>query len=189
MGTLLSAMPREVGQRLELAHEFAGLVLGESISVGGACLTLVGSTASTFAVDVSPETLHRTTLGEKRVGERLNLERAARVGDRLGGHLVTGHVDGIGTVVSVEPLADMTRVVVDVGTDLGRYAAEKGSITIDGVSLTINGVEGSEVSLLLIPHTRAVTTLGQLVAGARVNVEVDLVARYVERLLTARGGP
>src|SRR5690606_12009210 len=103
--------------------------------------------------------------------------------------LVTGHVDGIGTVGSVEPLADMTRVVVDAGTDLGRYAAEKGSITIDGVSLTLNGGEGSEGSLPLIRHPRSVTTFGQLVAGARVNVEVDLVARYVERLLTARGGP
>lgn len=177
------------------------LALGESVAVDGACLTVVAATAAgsvgagrgdraaanepvTFEAELSPETLHRTTLEHLASGARVNLERALRVGDRLGGHLVTGHVDGVAAVEDVVQSGEMTEVVVVVPEELAGFVAEKGSITLAGVSLTVNRVTGARVAVQLIPHTRSATTLGELTAGSRLNVEVDLIARYVQRLLS-----
>jgi riboflavin synthase len=185
-GTLLGREARVVGSRMRFSHGFGPLELGESISVSGACLTVVDFAETEFVVDVSPETLEKTTLGELEAGSQVNLERAAAIGDRLGGHLVTGHVDATGVVSRLVRHADMTELEIEIGHNLAKYAAKKGSITIDGVSLTINDSSQDGVGLLLIPHTLQVTTLGLLAEGSRVNVEVDLVARYVERLLSAQ---
>lgn len=192
VGEVVGSEPLEGGgRRLIIAHQLPGedLVLGESIAVNGACLTVVDfqraeAHQQQFSADLSPETLHRTTLGHLVCGAQVNLERSVRVGDRLGGHLVTGHVDGVATVAQVTTRGDMTEVYVDAPTELSRFIAEKGSVTLAGVSLTVNGVEGARFSVQLIPHTRAVTTLGLLVAGDHLNIEVDLVARYVQRLMT-----
>lgn len=168
------------------SHRFSDLALGESIAMNGACLTVIAFDEKTLSVELSKETLRLTTLGELKVGEEVNMERALRAGDRLGGHMVTGHVDGIASVVSVEAEGEMSLVSLIVPADLSQYVARKGSLTIDGVSLTVNAVKSTRVDLLIIPHTRNVTTLGALTPGTVVNVEVDLVARYVERLLEAR---
>jgi len=157
--------------------------LGDSIAVSGPCLTVVALAADTFDVDVSIETLARTTLGERKAGDAVNLEKALRLSDRLGGHLVSGHVDGVGVVAERETLADYVRFALEAPPELARYIAMKGSITVDGVSLTVNAVAGRRFDILTIPHTLSRTTLGGLASGARVNLEVDLLARYLERLL------
>jgi riboflavin synthase len=158
------------------------LGLGDSISVDGVCLTVAELRAGSFFADVSVETLRVTTLGDKRVGARVNLEPALRAGDSLGGHWVSGHVDGIAEVLATAEDARSLRVELAAPRDLARYIARKGSVTLDGVSLTVNAVEGAKFSVNLIPHTLAVTTLGSLAAGTRLNLEIDLLARYVERL-------
>lgn len=173
------------GTRFQISHAFSDLSLGESISVSGACLTVVRFDATSFEADVSPETLRITTLGGLELGQSVNLERSLKAGARLGGHLVAGHVDGVATVASTKTLGDMTLVSLELPAALLRYVAKKGSLTVDGVSLTVNETTESGAELLIIPHTQKVTTLGALSAGTRVNVEVDLVARYVERLLSA----
>lgn len=155
---------------------------GDSIAVNGVCLTATRVGAGEFAADVSRETLAVTTLAALGVGARVNLEPALRAGDALGGHLVSGHVDGIAEVLSLTPDARSVRVAVGVPPALARYIARKGSVALDGVSLTVNGVEGRVFDVNLVPHTQAVTTLGEWAPGARVNLEVDQVARYVERL-------
>lgn len=185
-GTLVETLPLAAGLRLRLSHPLGALELGESIAVSGVCLTVTSFGDDWFTADVSPETLARTTLGQLRAGDAVNLERALRAGDRLGGHLVSGHVDGVGTIVAVKDVGDMTEVRLEAGPELRRFLAQKGSVTIDGVSLTINDVSGSQISLLLVPHTQSVTTLSALKAGQRVNVEVDQIARYVDQLLAAR---
>ncbi len=159
------------------------LKCGESVAVDGACLTVVRSGADSFEVEISPETLRRTVLGERARGSRVNLERAVKAGDRLGGHLVQGHVDGVGTLMAIRPEGEGRRIHLLPPPDLERYVVEKGSVALDGVSLTVASLdpEGFEVSL--IPHTLAETTLGEWEVSRRVNVEVDLVAKYVERLL------
>ncbi len=157
--------------------------LGDSIAVCGACLTVTSLTAQTFAVDVSPETLAHTTLGELGIGAAVHLEKALSLADRLGGHLVSGHVDGVGTVVARETRQDYVYFRICAPAALARYIAHKGSICVAGVSLTVNGVSGAEFELLLIPHTLRETTLGDLVPGSRVNLEVDQIARYLERLM------
>lgn len=159
---------------------------GDSISVSGICLTALDLTADSFAADVSRETLDVTTLGTLAPGARVNLEPALRAGDALGGHLVSGHVDGIAEVVSVVGDARSVRIVFQCPPGLGRYVARKGSVAIDGVSLTVNEAEADRFGVNLIPHTQSVTTLGELAPGKRVNFEVDQVARYVERLLADR---
>lgn len=164
--------------------DLTDVALGDSIAVSGACLTVVEFDQHSFAADVSIETLARTTLGARQVGDAVNLEKALRLTDRLGGHLVSGHVDGIGAVVRRENLNDYIRWVVRVPADLAHYLAFKGSVAIDGVSLTVNGVDGNTFEVLTIPHTLERTTLGALKPGAEVNIEVDLIARYIERLLT-----
>jgi riboflavin synthase len=170
------------GARLAVTAPLGELALGESVSVSGACLTVTSTTPGGFEADLTTETLERTTLGRLVPGARVNLERAVLAGARLGGHLVSGHVDGRARVRSVTPDGDARRVEVECSRELSRYVAEKGSVALDGVSLTVNAVAGNVFSLMLIPHTLAVTTLGELVAGTELNLEVDLVARYVERL-------
>jgi riboflavin synthase len=166
--------------------DLGGLRTGDSVSVSGVCLTAIGPTRTRFAADVSRETLGLTTLGSVAAGDAVNLETALRAGDPLGGHLVSGHVDGIAEVASLHGDARSTRAVFRCQPALSRYIARKGSVAIDGVSLTVNGVAGSEFDVNLIPHTQAVTTLGRLAPGSRVNLEIDQVARYVERLLAAQ---
>ena len=158
------------------------LNLGDSICVDGVCLTVTALGANSFAADVSGETLRVTTLGSKSAGARVNLEPALRAGDSLGGHWVSGHVDGIAEVLATSIDARSLRVDFSAPKALARYIARKGSVTLDGVSLTVNDVDGVKFSVNLIPHTLEVTTLGSLAAGKRVNLEIDLLARYVERL-------
>jgi riboflavin synthase len=164
------------------ALERARLDLGASICVDGVCLTVAELGADSFAADVSGETLRVTTLGDKRAGSRVNLEPSLRAGDALGGHWVSGHVDGVAEVAATERDARSLQVRIEAPQPLARYIARKGSVTLDGVSLTVNEVEGTRFSINLIPHTLEVTTLGALVAGSRLNLEIDLLARYVERL-------
>lgn len=162
---------------------FADAVLGESIAVNGVCLTVIAFDVDGFEADASNETLGLTTLGALPVGAALNLERAMRPSDRLGGHLVSGHVDGVGRVVRIEPDARSQRWTFSVPAALTRYIAQKGSICVDGVSLTVNAAEQDGFEVALIPHTVAHTAFSQTRVGDAVNLEVDLVARYVERLL------
>ena len=157
---------------------------GESISVNGVCLTAVELDDAGFATDVSTETLDVTSLGELATGSAVNLEPALSVGERLGGHLVSGHVDCVGTVTALHRDARSIRMSIEIPPDYRRYVAKKGSVCVDGVSLTINEVSGSAFELNIIPHTADVTTIGQYSVGTTVNVEVDLLARYLERLLS-----
>lgn len=163
--------------------DLADAMIGESIAVAGVCLTVTVLDAGSFGADVSAESLARTTLGGLDAGARVNLERALRVGDRLGGHLVTGHVDGVGETLSLEPEGPSRRLALRLPPELAEYVAEKGSLTVDGVSLTVNRVAGAECAINLVPHTLSATTLGALEPGQDANLEVDLVARYVARLL------
>ncbi len=156
---------------------------GQSVAVDGTCLTVVRLGRDWFETEIHPETLRRTVLGERRVGSRVNLERAVRATDRLGGHLVQGHVDGVGMLREVRPEGDGRRIRVSPPRGLERYLVEKGSVALDGVSLTVASVHGREFEVALIPHTLAETTMGEWKAPRRINVEVDLVAKYVERLL------
>ena len=168
------------------AIERARLELGASICVDGVCLTVAELGSDSFAADVSSETLRVTTLGDKRVGSRVNLEPSLRAGDGLGGHWVSGHVDGVAEVVATERDARSLQVRIEAPGALARYIARKGSVTLDGVSLTVNEVDGPRFSINLIPHTLEVTTLGALAKGSRLNLEIDLLARYVERLSSAQ---
>ena len=169
------------------SYDTSGIDIGASISCSGACLTAIETGDDWFAVQVSPETLDKTTLSNWAVGTALNMERALRMGDELGGHIVTGHVDGIGTVLSVTPVAESWVVAFEAPQELAQYIAPKGSITIDGVSLTVNKVNGAVFEINIIPHTQQVTTLGKLASGARVNLEIDVLARYVARLKEVNG--
>ena len=162
---------------------FEGVALGESIAVNGVCLTVVAFDAQSFEADASNETLALTTLGTLPVGRPLNLERAMRPSDRLGGHLVSGHVDGVGQVASVTDDARAQRWRFTAPAALLRYVAQKGSICVDGVSLTVNAVDAAGFEVALVPHTLAHTAFGATAIGDGINIEVDLVARYVERLL------
>jgi riboflavin synthase len=166
---------------IETAFDLATLDIGASVAHAGCCLTIVEKGDGWFAVEVSGETLSATTLDNWNEGRRVNLERAARVGDELGGHIVSGHVDGVGEVISVESEGGSHRVQVRVPKPLHRFIAPKGSITVEGVSLTVNEVEDDIFGVNLIPHTWDVTTLGELKPGARVNLEIDMLARYLAR--------
>ena len=166
---------------VETSYDTATIDLGASISHAGCCLTVVEMGPGWFAIEVSQESLNRTTLGDWRAGTRINLERAARLGDELGGHIVSGHVDGVGEVTAFEPVGGSYRLVVRAPKPLHRFIAEKGSITIEGVSLTVNGVADDVFEVNLIPHTLEVTTLGALAPGSRVNLEIDMLARYLAR--------
>ena len=159
--------------------------IGDSICVQGCCLTAVEIVDRTFAADVSRETLSLTTLGELRPGAGVNLEPSLRAGDSLGGHLVSGHVDGVARIDSISGDARSQRLRISVPQELARYIARKGSVAVDGVSLTVNEVDGAVFGVNIIPHTQTVTTLGTLAVGSRVNLEVDQVARYLERLVNS----
>ena len=158
--------------------------LGASVAVNGACLTATECAADRFAADVSAETLAVTTLGTLAVGARVNLESPLKLGETLDGHLVTGHIDGVGRVVALTPDGRSTRLSVELPAELARYVARKGSVAVDGVSLTVNAVAGNRFEVNIIPHTQAVTIIGEYGVGRAVNIEVDLIARYVERLFT-----
>jgi riboflavin synthase len=166
----------------------ARLNIGDSIAVQGCCLTAVQIEGRSFAADVSRETLALTTLAELKAGSAVNLEPALRAGDALGGHLVSGHVDGVAQVLRITGDARSQRLVIGVPAPLARYIAPKGSVALDGVSLTVNEVTDASFGVNIIPHTQSVTTLGSLAAGARVNLEVDQVARYLARLLAVPAG-
>ena len=189
VGRLRQREPRGGDVRLHVevgTLPFADVAMGESIAVSGVCLTVVAFDATSFAADVSTETLSLTTLGGLTDGQALNLERAMRPTDRLGGHLVSGHVDGVGRVLSVHEDARSQRWRFAAPAPLLKYIATKGSICVDGVSLTVNAVDGEGFEVALIPHTVSHTAFSSTRVGAPVNLEVDLVARYVERLLAAR---
>lgn len=189
VGQVLALEPRGGDLRLRIGVgnlPFADVALGESIAVSGVCLTVVEFDAASFAADASTETLSLTTLGGLAVGHAVNLERAMRPTDRLGGHLVSGHVDGIGRVLSVHADARAQRWRFAAPAPLLKYIATKGSICVDGVSLTVNAVDDAGFDVALIPHTVSHTAFASTAVGDAVNLEVDLVARYVERLLSAR---
>ncbi len=188
-GVLLTREKR--GGDLRCRFELPGLsarspALGDSIAINGCCLTAIALGQDSFDADLSAETERLTNLGALHSGDLVNWEPALRAGDALGGHWVTGHIDGLADVVSVEQRSDSLWVQIAVEDELARYVARKGSVTLDGVSLTVNEVRGVEFAVNLIPHTQQVTTLGAIKSGRQLNFEVDLVARYLERLLVAR---
>lgn len=188
LGRVRQVIPTEGGARLEIEATtvLADAVLGASIAVSGCCLTAVELGDGWWAADAVSETLARTSLGSLRSGDPVNLERPVRLADRLGGHLVQGHVDGVGTIARRDPIADgSTRVAIELPQGLARYVVEKGSITVDGISLTVAALRDDGFEVAVIPHTLAVTTLGTKQPGAVVNLEVDVLAKYVERLLRA----
>jgi riboflavin synthase len=184
MGRIAEARPQADGLLLVIEAPALGLedvTVGDSIAIQGVCHTVVEKSAATFQVHTSQATLSVTTGLEQ--GRAVNLEKSLRLSDRLGGHLVSGHVDGAGHVVSCREAGDSFRLVIDAPAGLARYIAQKGSICVDGVSLTVNDVDGPRFEVNVIPHTREVTTLGHLAAGQAVNLEVDMIARYVERMM------
>ncbi|HUW97224.1 MAG TPA: riboflavin synthase [Acidiferrobacter sp.] len=188
MGTVERRVAHARGARLTIAAPGltkAPWVIGESIAVNGVCLTLTEGEGAQFSADLSTETLMRTSLGALRPGALVNLERALKVGDALGGHLVSGHVDGIATVLRCSREGEGLLLSLEVPLEFGRYIARKGSLCVDGISLTVNTIDGAVVSFAIVPHTLAATTLGHVEPGALVNIEVDLIARYLERLLKA----
>ena len=191
IGTVRSAEQRgDLRLTIACGYDLTTVNLGASIACSGVCLTVVDKGEDWFAVDVSGETQARTAATLWREGARLNLERPLRLGDELGGHIVTGHVDGLADVVSVRPAGDSTEVLLSVPADLGPALARKGSVTLDGVSLTVNTVEDvgerTHFSVNLIPHTAEQTTFGDIAVGRQLNVEIDVLARYLERMLASR---
>jgi riboflavin synthase len=193
IGEVIAVEPRAQGlARLKIAcgYEAETIAIGASIACGGVCLTVVArgrdGARSWFAVDAAAETLRLTTVGRWRAGTRINLERSLKAGDELGGHIVAGHADGLARLVARDDLTDMAQLSFRAPSELARFIAAKGSVALDGVSLTVNEVAGDRFSVLIIPHTLAVTTLGALAVGDDVNLEVDLMARYAARLLETR---
>jgi riboflavin synthase len=192
IGEVVAAEQRgDLRARIATGFDMATVALGASIACDGVCLTVVdrghAGGRGWFAVDVSGETVSKTTLGDWQAGRRLNLERALKLGDELGGHIVSGHVDGVGTVTGLRDEGDSTRVTVTVPEALAPFIAPKGSVAMDGASLTVNEVDGATFGVNLIPHTKTHTTFATLVPGRRVNIEIDVLARYVARLHEARG--
>ncbi|MCX8116388.1 MAG: riboflavin synthase [Desulfobacterota bacterium] len=184
-GRVLRIDQRGEGKRLTVLFpdRLTEVQLGDSISINGVCLTVTEQKGMAFAFDLSEETVKKSTLGQLKVGERVNLERALRIGSRLGGHFVTGHIDGTGTIVEKKVGREFIRLEIEVPNHLLRYFVPKGSIAVDGVSLTVNEIRGNVISLLLIPHTLEKTTLIDKRVGDAVNLEADLLGKYVERLL------
>ncbi len=169
--------------------DLSDVKLGDSIAVSGVCLTVTHFTSSSFSADVSAETIKRTKLSQLNIGSEVNLEKACLPTSRLGGHIVSGHVDGVGVVERVLKNANATDYWVSAPTDLAKYIAEKGSITVDGISLTVNEISQNDFRLTIIPHTTEKTTIGDWQPGSKVNLEVDVIARYLERLMTAQSQP
>jgi riboflavin synthase len=168
---------------IETGYDVADVPTGASIACSGVCLTVIDRAPGWFAVQASAETRSCTTVGDWRKGSLVNLERALRLGDELGGHLVSGHVDGVGTILSITPEGDSRRFVFEAPPSLARFIATKGSVAVDGISLTVNEVAGGRFGVNIIPHTWTVTNLGAAQEGSRVNLEIDLIARYVARLM------
>ena len=187
LGVIAAVRPVGQGRRLSITSDFdlSGSKIGDSLSVSGACLTAVRLAPRSFDADVSPETLAKTTFGRARVGDRVNLERALRLSDRIDGHLVSGHIDGTGVIASRETVGNVIVVRIHVPAALARYLILKGSVAVDGVSLTINAVASDRFEVSIIPHTAALTTVGLKAAGAWVNIETDMIGKYVERFLAA----
>ncbi|MFK8251398.1 riboflavin synthase [Ancylobacter terrae] len=188
IGEITELTPRNDVRRLTIAtrYDTAGIDLGASIACAGVCLTVVETGQGAFAVEAAPETLAVTTAAAWQVGTRLNLERALRIGDELGGHIVQGHVDGIARVVAREDIGETTRFTFEAPAELAMFIAPKGSVTLNGTSLTVNEVDGAQFTCLLIPHTLAETTWGAVAVGDGVNIEVDMMARYAARLAQFR---
>ena len=188
LGTIRNIRHLSEGATLEIqaSDVLTDAEIGDSIAVDGACLTIRTLTPETFAADISAETLRRTTLGERKVGDQVNLERPLRLSDRLGGHLVLGHVDEVATISGWKDEGDASLMQVTMSNNIRRYIAYKGSVTVDGISLTVSDVQADNFEVALIPHTKQVTTLGKKRAGANVNIEVDIVTRYIETLLNNR---
>jgi riboflavin synthase len=187
LGTIRAVVPNATGAQLEIeaTEVLEDAHIGDSIATNGCCLTVVALNAGSFVVDAVQETLARTRIGDLRVGDRVNLERSVRLADRLGGHLVQGHVDGVGTLIGREVQADGSLLVrITAAPEVLRYVVYKGSIAVDGISLTVAALDETSFSIALIPHTQAVTTVGFAKIGDRVNLEVDVLAKYVERLLS-----
>ena len=188
VGTLRRVTPgaQSVVLDLDASVVTEDAAVGDSILTDGVCLTITSLRAGGFTADAMPETVRRTTLRERRPGDRLNLERALTLSSRLGGHLVSGHVDGVGTVTSVTPEGNALVVEIEAPEAVSRVTVDQGSVAVDGVSLTVVGVAGDRIRVSLIPHTAAVTTLGRLAAGARANLEADLIAKYVYAFVSGR---
>jgi len=191
LGAISAIRPSGQGRRLTVDADFelTGSKIGDSISVSGACLTAVRIAGRRFDADVSPETTAKTTFGAARVGERVNLERAMRLSDRIDGHLVSGHIDGTGVIESRAAVGNVLVVTIGVPEELARFMIVKGSVAVDGISLTINTLEPGRFSVCIIPHTAGLTTVGFKPKGERVNIEADMIGKYVERFLSARQGP
>jgi riboflavin synthase len=189
-GEVLSADRQDGQARLRFATgelDLQGTKLGDSIAVNGVCLTVVEVHSDGFTADLSRETLDLTTLSDVGAGTAVNLERALALGEELGGHLVTGHIDGVARVVSVVPDSGSLRISFEVPEALARYIAHKGSVCVDGTSLTVNGVDNNAFEVMIVPHTQECTIINQYAAGTQVNIEVDMIARYLERLLQYTG--
>jgi riboflavin synthase len=188
LGAIAGIRPSGTGKRLSVESDFdlAGTKVGDSIAVSGACLTAVQLAGRRFEVDVSPETLARSTLGAARVGERVNLERALRLSDRIDGHLVSGHIDGTGAIDGRETAGNTVIIAVAVPAALTRYMIVKGSVAVDGISLTINTLEPGRFTVSIIPHTGGLTTIGFKRTGEPVNIETDMIGKYVEKFLSAK---
>jgi riboflavin synthase len=189
LGTLEAIRPSGGAMQFVVAADFdlKGTKLGDSIAVNGACLTVVHLQGRRFRVDVSPETVDKTTFRKAKIGQRVNLERALRLGDRLDGHLVSGHVDGIGHLTDRQTLANAIILTFDVAPELGHYMIKKGSVAIDGISLTINDCDAKHFQVSIIPHTAGITTIGLKAVGDPVNIETDMIGKYVARFV--KGGP
>ena len=191
LGTITALHPSGQGSRFSITSDFGltGTRIGDSIAVNGVCLTVVVLEGHRFEVDVSPETLHRSVLGAIKIGEKVNLERALRLSDRLDGHLVSGHVDGIGALQQRKTLANAILITIGVPENLSRYMIEKGSVAVDGTSLTINRCDSNSFDISIIPHTAGLTTVGFKKVGDEVNIEADMIGKYVERFVLHPGRP
>jgi riboflavin synthase len=186
VGKLVASENRNGDKRLRIHTadlDLSDVILGDSIATNGVCLTVIGLPGDGFWADVSVETLNHTTLGALKNGSAVNLEKALRANDRLGGHIVSGHVDGVGDIISIDQDARSIRYRLRAPAALAKYIAHKGSVCVDGVSLTVNAVDGAEFELNIVPHTQQKTLFGEYKNGTRVNLEVDVIARYLERLL------
>ena len=190
IGHISAVEPRgDLRVTIATGYDTSGLAIGASVACSGVCLTVVAKAEGQFSVDVSGETQSRTAVGQWTAGRRLNLERALKVGDELGGHIVTGHVDAVGTVISAEPDGDSTRIVIEVPKEIAPFLAAKGSVCLDGVSLTVNTVQDNEIGAIftinVIPHTAEWTTFGSIGPGDQLNIEIDVLARYLARMKQA----
>jgi riboflavin synthase len=187
LGTISSIRPAGQGSRLAVAADFElkGTKIGDSVAVNGACLTVVAISSKRFEADVSPETLEKTTFGQVKIGERVNLERALLLSSRVDGHLVSGHVDATGIIAHREAAGNATLVTVEIPYDAARYIIPKGSVAVDGISLTVNQCDEGSFGVSIIPHTGLITTVGFKKIGERVNIETDMIGKYVERFLLA----